>query len=736
MIADDIVRIHDEFYVLSTSSRIDDRTRVLKQGDTFAIFDRFGDIEEFGTGEFGVYHQDTRFLSGLLLRLEKRRPLLLSSTIKDDNAILAVDLMSPDVQRDGETLIARGDVHVFRSKVLWQAACHERLRIHNYGQTPANFLLSLKFDADFVDIFEVRGMRRSRRGRQLPTEVRGNALLLAYQGLDKRVRRTRIVFDPPPSRRETSEVHYELSLQPRAEANIRWAASFTLDLEPSSVDRIATIQDLPTAIQWYEDAANEISEMLARARADDPQVFTSNEQFNDWLGRSIADLHMMRTDTPHGPYPYAGVPWYSTAFGRDGIITALECLWFNPAIARGVLNYLAATQADTENDEQDAQPGKVLHETRAGEMATLCEIPFGRYYGTVDATPLYVMLAGAYYERTGDLALIQSIWPHVERALAWLDRYGDSDGDGFVEYLSHSRRGLVHQGWKDSQDSVFHADGTLAEAPIAICEVQGYTYAAKQSAAALATALGLTARARELAEQAEILRCRFEETFWDEELSTYVLALDGSKRPCRVRTSNPGHCLFTGIVGPERARRLAATLTSEASFSGWGVRTVADRETRYNPMSYHNGSVWPHDNALIAAGFARYGLKDEAAKILAGLFDASLFFDLHRLPELFCGFPRRPGEGPTLYPVSCSPQAWASGSALLLLQACLGIEIKASEKKLVFSHPILPEFLEEVRIKGLRVGDASVDLLLMRHYSDVEIDVLARTGQVDVVTVK
>ena len=724
--AREVIRIRDEFYIRSSSHRIDVRTRVLKQADTFAVFDRFGDIEPFGTGELGVYYQDTRFLCRLTLRLGKDRPLLLSSTIRDDNAVLAVDATNADVWRNGEIIIPQGTLHVFRSKILWKKTCQERLRIHNYGRAAVEFSFSVEFDADFADIFEVRGVRRERRGQRIPTQLVQDGVVLAYDGLDACVRRTRIVFDPPPTRLSESAATYQVRLGPGEAASYRWAIICEVDADSQSEVK-----------PCYEKVVQEAAGALESAHAREPQIFASNEQFNDWLNRSIADLHMMRTETSYGPYPYAGVPWFSTEFGRDGIITALQCLSFDPGLARGVLAYLAATQADTENPAQDAQPGKVLHETRAGEMAALGEVPFKRYYGSIDATPLFIMLAGAYYARTGDRVFVESIWANVERALAWIDHYGDVDGDGFVEYTRRSKLGLIHQGWKDSHDAIFHADGSSAEGPIALCEVQGYVYAAKLAAAKLAKLFGDDAQARDLSKQAKTLSRRFDESFWCDELSTYALALDGKKQPCKVRTSNAGHCLFAGIATQEHARRVAATLTDEASFSGWGIRTVATSEARYNPMSYHNGSVWPHDNSLIAAGFARYDLRESTATVLAGLLDASLFLDLHRLPELFCGFPRRPGEAPTLYPVACAPQSWASGAVFLLLEACLGLNVSAPERRVTFSKPILPRFLQQVTIRGLKVGDARVNLLLTRHdEGDVGVNVLRREGALDVVVLK
>ena len=441
---------------------------------------------------------------------------------------------------------------------------------------------------------------------------------------------------------------------------------------------------------------------------------TSNEGFNAWMDRSWSDLRMMVTKTPHGQYPYAGVPWFSTPFGRDGLITAREMLWIEPGLARGVLAYLAATQADRVDESIDAEPGKILHETRKGEMAALGEVPFGRYYGSADATPLFVGLAGAYYERTGDRDFAVSIWPAVKRALGWIDRFGDIDGDGFVEYARRSRIGLVHQGWKDSPDAVFHADGELAEPPIALCEVQAYVFDAKQRAAVLAAVVGDNARADALRAEADAIRTRFETDFWIDDLQTYAIALDGAERPCAVRTSNAGHALFAGIASPARAARVVHGLLDPSGYSGWGIRTLDTRERRYNPMAYHNGSVWPHDNALIAAGCSRYGLKAEALEILTGLFDASQFFDLHRLPELFCGFHRRHQEGPTLYPVACAPQAWAAGAAFMLLEACLGLAIDAVNSQVVVRQPRLPDSLKEVRVQGVPLGGRTIDLLFER----------------------
>ena len=721
---DEIIRVANQYYILAASALANTPTRVLKDGETFAIFDRSGDVQSLGFNQHGIFHEGTRYLSRMELYTGQGKPLLLSSVVKGDNSNLVVDLTNPDFCQNGKVELPRNSYHLFRSKFLWNGGCYEQIRVKNYRLEKAKVTLELRFDADFTDIFEVRGMKRPRRGERLPSVVEDDGVTLGYKGLDAIERRTRILFSPRPCRLTDQVAVFELHLDGNQEESI-------------FITLVCIADDQRPALNIpFEGALSRSQEARKGLKSRLCDIYSSNEQFNEWVNTATADLLMILTQTPDGLFPYAGIPWFSTVFGRDGIITALQCLWVLPEMARGVLRFLAARQARELEPQRDAEPGKILHELRRGEMANLGEIPFGRYYGTVDATPLFVMLAGAYYESTGDLETIEEIWEAIELALKWIDTYGDRDGDGFVEYGRQSETGLVQQAWKDSDDSVFHADGRLANGPIAMCEVQGYVYAARMAASKLAEVRGLDSLAAKLGRQAKDLQEAFEQAFWSEELGTYVLALDGNKQPCRVRTSNPGHCLFTGIVSEERARRVAETLLGPDSFSGWGFRTVSSKEQRYNPMSYHNGSVWPHDTALIAQGFARYGLKEESLKVLTGLMDASVFMELHRLPELFCGFKRRPGEGPTLYPVACSPQAWAVGAVFMVLQACLGLSLDQPEGRIVFDHPRLPPFIDWIRINGLRVGSASMDLSLRRERDDVGIIIERREGDLEMVVIK
>jgi glycogen debranching enzyme len=704
------------FYIQATESIQERWPRTLKNGDMFGLFDALGDVKDPELTPGGLFYQDTRHLSGLEFLIDGQRPLFLSSAVENDNVVLTVDLSNPDIYENGKIVLPRETLHVRRSKFLWDGACYERFSIHNFDAHRQRCWLTFNFEADFRDLFEIRGLQRPLRGSS-SVGVKNGGLSFRYLGLDGVVRRTEIYLEPSPERLTEGQALYALDLKAGEQISI------VLTI------RCATAEGDPEPFSQPYRAARRAAQIASRLGGT---VTSSNALANRMLHRAGADLSMLITETPDGPYPYAGTPWFSTPFGRDGIITALQTLWIDPVLARGVLRYLARAQATTSDPRVDAEPGKILHETRACEMANLGEVPFGRYYGSIDSTPLFVLLASRYFLRTGDQATIRELWPNIEAALRWIDRYGDRDGDGFVEYYRESENGLVNQGWKDSHDSVFHANGELATGPIALCEVQAYVYAAKQGAAMMARVLGDHARADTLMNDAETLRRNFEDRFWCEELGVYAIALDGAKKPCRVRSSNAGQVLFCGIASADRAARLAETLMTPEMFSGWGVRTLASDAPRFNPMSYHDGSVWPHDNALIALGLGRYGFKRAAASIFGGIFDAAGHMELMRLPELFCGFPRRRGTAPTLYPVACQPQAWASAAPFALLEACLGIVCDHERREIRFHNPFLPKFLEEIRIRNLNLDGASVDLRLRRSGEGTEVAILAQRGDISV----
>jgi glycogen debranching enzyme len=693
-------------------------SRTLKYGDTFIVLDSRGDIRnEAGGDSAGLFHEDTRHLSRLQLLVNGERPLLLGSTLRDDNSAFFIDLTNPDLM-DGQRIVLEKDrVHILRTIFLWRDTAYQRLGIRNYGDHAVDLRLSVLFDNDFADLFEVRGAHRDKRGTA-HTAVQGrNRVLLAYKGLDDRERRTALTFDPPPDQLTAEAAIYNLQLAPGESRPLFLAAT------------CGQAEARPQPFLRSMIAARRAMRQQTLERAS---VVTSNDRFNEILCRSAADLAMLMTDTPQGRYPYAGIPWYSTTFGRDGLITALQMLWWSPEVARGVLRRLAFYQAKTNDPRADAQPGKILHEMRGGEMAALHEVPFGLYYGSVDSTPLFVLLAGLYAERTGDIETIAELWPAIEAALAWIEGPGDPDGDGFVEYQRATEQGLANQGWKDSHDAIFHADGRIAEGAIALVEVQGYVYAAKRMMARCARRLGRDALADTLEAQSHRLAERFDAAFWCPDLGTYALALDGDKKPCKVRTSNAGHVLFTGIASADRAASIAKQLLQPSSFSGWGIRTVAREAVRYNPMSYHNGSIWPHDNSLIALGLARYGHKRAIETLFGGLFAAATYMDQRRLPELFCGFTRQQGHGPTLYPVACLPQAWASATPFTLLEAALGLEFDPFKGEIRLRNPRLPPFLDEVMLRDVRLCASQVDLRVRRHGDSVSLDTPRISGAIRV----
>jgi glycogen debranching enzyme len=716
------IQIGDKWYVAATSASAEEQPQVLKNDQTFGMFDRFGDIQVLAPGKEGLYHNDTRFLSHQELLIDGARPLHLGSSVEESNSLLVIDLMNPDLPaKNGRDALAKGTLHVFRAKLLWQGSCHEHIRVTHHGTERISVNIEFTFDADFVDLFEVRGMKRERRGDRLQPEVAEHEVVLPYLGRDRRLRRTRIHFEPAPSAIDAGRATFELELDPGTEHHLYCTVACECDDDP------------PRTRISYEAALRDNNVARRAWLGGHCTVVTSNPLVNLWLDRSVSDLSMLTTMLPTGPYPYAGVPWYSTTFGRDGIITALEYLWVDPSLARGVLAYLAAEQATELDPQNDAEPGKILHEARHSEMALTREIPFGRYFGSVDSTPLFLVLAAAYYRRTGDLALIRSIWPNIRMALQWIDQWGDADGDGFVEYSRRSDEGLVQQGWKDSGDSIFHRDGRLAEAPIALCEVQGYVYQGKLAAGELARVMDEPELAQSLAQQAEQLRERFRDAFWCEEIGSYAIALDGNKEQCKVPSSNAGHTLWSGIAAPEHAQRITDALMGHAFFSGWGIRTIPAGAARYNPMSYHNGSIWPHDNALIAAGLKRYRFARATNRVATALFDAAVSADYLRLPELFCGFTRRSPHRPVSYPIACSPQAWAAGSPYLMLQAILGLSARAHENLLTINLPHLPTWLNTVEVRNLSVGASTVSMVFRREGEITSFSLLSRDGDVRVV---
>jgi glycogen debranching enzyme len=711
--------VESEHYILAREVLVPERTHVLKQDNTFGVFNEFGDISAGARHEEGLFHEGSRFLSQYSLRLAGARPLLLSSAVRRDDVLMSADMTNPDLDLEDGSVLPRGSLHIYRSKIIWHGVCYERIHVRNFTLTPLSISVLLEFSADYADIFEIRGQQRTRRGKMIEPNVGADFVELGYTGLDGVIRRTRLECQPPPESTSPTFLRLRAHLAGRSEQVFEIA----ITCEAQTAQERAMSYD--AAVALAERFRNEGE----RFKCD---ISTPNEGLSSWIERSAADLNMLLTHNAEGIYPSAGIPWFDAAIGRDGIITALECLWLSPNIARGVLSYLAQTQAAKDEAERDAEPGKILHEARSGEMASIKEHPFGRYYGSVDATPLFVMLAGAYWRRTADLQFIASIWKNIVAAVDWLEKYGDIDGDGFIEYERRSQNGLLQHGWKSSFDSVFHEDGALAKGPIALCEAQAYAYAARIAASELARALGHDAMVGKLRESAAALRERFEKAFWCEEMGLYALALDGDKQPCRVRTSNAGYTLFTGIAPPERVPVIAKSLSDETFFTGWGVRTLSDREVRYNPMAYHNGAIWPHDNALLAFGLANSQDKELAVSIFAAQLEVSTHFESGRMPDLFCGFRRREGRAPTGYPVSCSPQAWSAGSVFMMLQACLGLSIDANLGRIVFRYPQLPPNVEQLTIRGLEVGTGSVDLIVRRQEHTVGVGVERRQGKIDV----
>ena len=723
---------------------------ILKENELVIVSDEQGDMPQ-GRRRLGLYYRDTRYLSIFEMTIDGQRTRLLSSS-SEQNYVCDIQLANPTIELpDGNTALAR-TISIRRSRYL-KDGLHERISFYNHNTFPVPLQFTLTLGSDFCDIFEVRGSERERRGELSSPSFADSHLTLSYLGLDGVRRRTEIIFDVAPTGVEIEERPAEPALRrsstylPEATeiatmtvyspsfARVSWGLTLMPGKPLSITLHILATEEEPTpSVVSFENGLSELRNSYQHWFSQCTKLETDNELFNQLLERSLLDLRLLIEETPEGLVPSAGTPWFACIFGRDSLITSLQTLMLNPQIAVATLRFLARHQGTKVDPWRDEEPGKIPHEMRKGEVAKLGEIPHSTYYGSVDATPLFLILFTETMKWLDDDDLYREILPAAKLALEWMERYGDVDGDGYLEYLTRSSVGNRDQGWKDSRGSITYPDGTPAEPPIALVEVQGYAYRAMREMAELLGRKGEISLSDKLNKRAALLKENFNRDFWIEEKRSFAQGLDAHKRPVETLTSNPGHCLFGDIVDEEKARYLVLRLTSADMACGWGIRTVSSREPQFNPMSYHNGSIWPHDNSLIVAGMRRYGYHWEAEEITSQLFQASLFFKYSRFPELFCGFARdrEAYSVPADYPVSSSPQAWAAGSAILLFQSMIGIGVDAASKRLYLT-PHLPDWLKYASVPNLRIGKGRVDLYFERHEEDTSFRITENEAGVEVV---
>jgi len=675
----------------------------LIDGKTFLSTTVAGDISPAGAPDVGFFHDDTRFISNMELRVMGNRAVVLSSNTEKTFAN-QVELTTGNIALRDSYDLPENTIHIRREQLLAYDTFFDRITFENFNLVPVSFWLEIHYDADFVDVFQVRGCARSTHGQYYKPVVRERTLAFFYRGLDGVMRQTQIDFAPQPAKIENKVAYWEVNLAPLRQMQVN------INITPF-------VQGEKSRAGNYDQANNLRARREAFAEWEGRStVFrSSDDEFDAAFRTASGDFHALQIPEGDQHIVAAGIPWFATMFGRDSIIAAYQALSLNPQLAVETLRTLAHYQGKEVNDWLDEQPGKILHEYRTGEMTRNGEMPFGPYYGSVDATPLFLILLSETFNWTADEKLVRDLLPAAYRALEWIATYGDFDGDGFVEYIRRSSRGLANQGWKDSWDANMHRDGTVAKPPIALIEVQGYVYDAKYRMASLLRAFGDTVNADRLRREASELAKRLEKAYWMSSRGFYAMALDGEKKQLQVISSNPGHLLWSRAIGKDRARAVTQRLIQEDMFSGWGLRTMSAGERVFNPLSYHRGSVWPHDNSLTVHGMALNEVRQPALRILTTLFQAALRFRDYRLPELFCGVQRREHDDPVHYPVSCSPQAWASGAMFLMLNSVLGIRPSAPRKELNIVNPELPDWLEHLHIRNLRIGQSRVGLDFSRR---------------------
>ncbi len=689
----------------------------LIDGKTFMATNVAGDIVPPGAPDVGFFHEDTRFLSHLEFRIDGQRSVVLSSST-EKTFVSQIELTTGNITLRDSFDLPENTVHIRREQLLSSEILFDRYAFENFNRCPVKFTVEIACDADFVDVFQVRGVARAAHGQYYQPVIEPDGMIFSYRGCDNVLRQTIVRMNPAPVEISACTARWELRLEPMRTSALQITVTPLVEHKASR----ASLYDYDKQLQTRRTAFNEFDSAST-------SFSSSNSVFDNLLRNAMGDFHALRIPFGNEHVIAAGIPWFATVFGRDSIIAAYQTLSLNPELAKDTLRVLARKQANEVDDWRDAQPGKILHESREGEMTQCGEMPFSPYYGSADATPLWLVLLSETFNWTCDEALVREMLPHAYRALDWIDQYGDLDGDGFVEYLRRSPRGLINQGWKDSWDANIHRDGRVANPPIALCEVQGYVYDAKYRMASLLRMFGDSGRAEKLRREANDLARRFDKSFWSAERAFYAMALDAEKKPLEVIASNPGHLLWSRIINRERARAVTQRMMEDDMFSGWGWRTLSQREKVFNPLSYHRGSVWPHDNSLIAHGMALNEFRGPALHILTALFQAAMEFRDYRLPELFCGVQRRPFDEPVHYPVSCSPQAWASGALFLILSSVLGIRPSAQRRELNIINPQLPEWLGHLHIRNLKIGNSRVGLDFSRRDQRTFCNVVDITGE-------
>lgn len=670
---------------------------VIKEGDLFLVTEKNGDILFNNNSGYGLYTKDTRFLSRMEFFVNGEKPTLLSSEA-DKSYLGTIHLM-----QDKKDV---GAIELVRNRFINQGVLYERVSLINYFPKNIKIDFSAIFDADFQDMFIVRGFRTGEVGQKLATEYQKQKMVINYRGVDQLNRQTRINWDQPEtSINEEGQVSFSFDLAPKE------VKAITFTIIPTYGEEVASISSFEEALQGLENSYEQWQQETTRVKSN----LTT---FDDLYNRGVQDLRMLMTDIGYGDVPVAGLPWFAVPFGRDSLITSLFLLPLNPEKVKGTLRTLATYQGKKVDPWRDEQPGKIMHEIRFGELVTTNQAPFSPYYGTIDATPLFLVLIGEYYHWTGDLKFVEKLMPNIKAALQWINNYGYRDRSGFVSYHQEAEKGFPNQGWKDSSNSMVHENGEYATSPIALSEVQGYVYQAKKTMAPIFALMGEKQLAEELEEEANQLKVAFESTFWMENQDIYCVALDENERQVKSVTSNPGHLLMSELPSFERAQLVANRLIAEDMFNGFGIRTMSKDAAGYYPMSYHNGSVWPHDNAMCLIGFSKYGFKEEANVIITGLLEASKYFEYQRLPELFCGHDGELGY-PVSYPTTCSPQAWSAGTSIAFLQAMLGLHPNALTKQVTI-NPSLPKEMDYLEVDNLRIGQGQLSLAIKRNEQKTE----------------